>query len=579
MMRPGDFFGSVVFEYAEAPLVQAVEGEAGLLAENPVVDDLVAGNISVGAAFHERLRLDVLAPVYFTSLGPEGRMGPAMGDIRMSAMFSLLPPEDVPSGAGGFGAGIIGHLDAPSGNAGRFLGRGRIGGGGKIAATYELPVATFTADAGIEASPGLDLENLVGGPYAVGGAAIGVVVRRKAGVTLEGIVRSPLSASDVAGTAMQAEGVLSVRGRSQKGLGWTVGGSAGLTEGAGTPVFRAFLGFGFGHHEPPQVADVDTEGRMGVRDGCPLQPETKNGWKDDDGCPDKLGAMSVEARFDGRTWPALVDLTGPKGTEQIEIGDEGVVRDAVPGSQWSATAVTTDCLAGEGKATAREGGTALVVELKPVFDARVKVLVLTPAGDPIPEAVAVWRNEKTPHCVPDGVHMVQRGELVQDVGPGTHVLSVTAEGFTSEETQVTTTSKRLQEVIVLLKETRIRVEEKQIVILDKVFFETAKAVIKPESFGLLDEVATTILTNPQVGRVEIAGHTDNQGSESYNQRLSQQRAESVREYLIGKGVDPQRLVAAGYGETRPIDTNRTPTGRERNRRVEFNLLDAEEGTP
>ncbi|MEZ4318978.1 MAG: OmpA family protein [Myxococcota bacterium] len=579
VMRAGDFFGAVVFEYAEAPLVQAISGDAGIVAESPIVDDLVGGQISIGGAFHERLRMDLLAPVYFTSLGPDGREGPTMGDVRVSTLVNLLAPEDVQSGAGGFGIGLVGHLDLPSGDADRFLGRGTAAGGGRVAATWEFPVATITADAGVEGSPAIDLGNLQGGPYATGGLGLGLLVRDKAGVTLEGIARTPLARSSVEGTGLQAEAVLSIRGRSRKGVGWMLGGAGGLTEGAGVPTFRAFFGLGFGHHEPPKISDVDTEGLLAVRDGCPLQLETVNGWKDEDGCPDQLGAMSVDIRFAGRSWPATVDLTGPAGTETVQVGAEGLVRDAVPGSQWSATATTDDCLVGQGAAEAKEGGTALVVELQRVFDAPVRVSVLTPEGEPVPEAVAVWRSEERAHCVPEGVHQVVDGSLLQDVGPGDHILGITAEGYSSEETQVYAESGKVKDVIILLKPTRIRVEAKRIVILEKVFFQTGKAEIKPESFSLLDEVGTTILTNPQIGRVEIGGHTDNQGSESYNQRLSQQRAEAVRTYLIAKGVPGTRLVAAGYGETRPIDTNRTPAGRERNRRVEFNLVDAPEETP
>lgn len=576
LMRAGDYFGAVVFEYAEAPLVQAVQGDLGVIAENPVVDDLVAGQISIGGAFHERLRLDLLAPVYLTSLGLDGRQGPAMGDVRLSTMVSLLAPEDVPTGSGGLGLGLIGQLDLPSGDHDRFLGRGVATGGGKLAATWEFRRATITADGGVEGAPSVGLDNLTGGPLGVGGLAFGILVRDEASLNVEVIARAPFTPSTVPRTGFHSEAVVSVRGRSDKGVGWVVGGAGGLTEGVGVPAFRAFLGFGFGHHEPPELADVDTEGRLTIRDQCPLQPETVNGWKDEDGCPDTLGAMSVDVQFRGRSWPSQVEITGPDGVQTVQVGEDGLVLDALPGTAWSARAVTDDCLAGTGSAVAKEGGTALSVELQTVFDARIRAVVLTPTGEPVPSAVAVWRSESRPHCVPEGVQEVEEGVLEQSVGPGQHVLSVTAEGYTSAETLFNARSDAVEEVVILLNETRVRVEAQRIVITDKVFFETGKAAIKPESFGLLDEVATTILTNPQVGRVEIAGHTDNQGSETYNQRLSQQRAESVRDYLVAKGVVSKRLVASGYGETRPVDTNRTTSGRERNRRVEFNLLDAPE---
>ena len=75
--------------------------------------------------------------------------------------------------------------------------------------------------------------------------------------------------------------------------------------------------------------------------------------------------------------------------------------------------------------------------------------------------------------------------------------------------------------------------------------------------------------------IEIGGHTDSKGSNRYNQKLSQQRVEAVRSYLVNKGVDPSRMTAVGYGEEMPIDTNRTAEGRANNRRVEFIRTDNE----
>jgi outer membrane protein OmpA-like peptidoglycan-associated protein len=107
----------------------------------------------------------------------------------------------------------------------------------------------------------------------------------------------------------------------------------------------------------------------------------------------------------------------------------------------------------------------------------------------------------------------------------------------------------------------------------KIFFEFDRAVIRPVSFPILDTVAQVLRDYPDIS-VEIQGHTDSQGNDAYNERLSQSRAESVREYLINKGIDAGRLTARGYGEARPIDSNRTSAGRANNRRVEFIRTDA-----
>jgi OOP family OmpA-OmpF porin len=76
----------------------------------------------------------------------------------------------------------------------------------------------------------------------------------------------------------------------------------------------------------------------------------------------------------------------------------------------------------------------------------------------------------------------------------------------------------------------------------------------------------------EIDLIEISGHTDSEGSESYNQKLSEGRAKSVVNYLISKDIEATRMKAVGYGESKPIDTNFNDAGQARNRRVEFTLL-------
>ena len=118
---------------------------------------------------------------------------------------------------------------------------------------------------------------------------------------------------------------------------------------------------------------------------------------------------------------------------------------------------------------------------------------------------------------------------------------------------------------------RIVVTEKQIILKQMVHFETGKATITPDSYPILDEVADVLIENPNI-RIRVEGHTDSRGSAEYNLRLSQARADAVKQYLVSKGIDPSRIEAIGYGESRPIDTNRTASGRARNRRVEIHII-------
>ncbi len=105
---------------------------------------------------------------------------------------------------------------------------------------------------------------------------------------------------------------------------------------------------------------------------------------------------------------------------------------------------------------------------------------------------------------------------------------------------------------------------------ENIFFETAKSTLLPKSFPKLNDVVSILKDNPSF-RLTIDGHTDFVGNDAYNQTLSEQRAASVRAYLISKGVAESRLTSFGYGESRPVADNNTAAGRAKNRRVEMTL--------
>jgi outer membrane protein OmpA-like peptidoglycan-associated protein len=104
---------------------------------------------------------------------------------------------------------------------------------------------------------------------------------------------------------------------------------------------------------------------------------------------------------------------------------------------------------------------------------------------------------------------------------------------------------------------------------NNVLFDFDKAVIKTEFLPELDEWAEYFKTNP-AARAQISGHADSTGPETYNQKLSERRAQAVVEYLIKKGIDPGRLNSLGYGETIPAVANDSKESRQKNRRVELN---------
>ncbi|OGQ04091.1 MAG: hypothetical protein A2W61_06545 [Deltaproteobacteria bacterium RIFCSPLOWO2_01_44_7] len=135
---------------------------------------------------------------------------------------------------------------------------------------------------------------------------------------------------------------------------------------------------------------------------------------------------------------------------------------------------------------------------------------------------------------------------------------------------------RKSKVVGLEDETPVSVEapfEEKIIITQKIHFEFNRWNIRPISFPILDDVVEVLKRNPQIKKVRIEGHTDWIGSDAYNIRLSDRRAESVRTYLIQKGVESDRLISEGFGESRPVADNNTTEGRAKNRRTEFTVVE------
>ena len=109
------------------------------------------------------------------------------------------------------------------------------------------------------------------------------------------------------------------------------------------------------------------------------------------------------------------------------------------------------------------------------------------------------------------------------------------------------------------------------IVLSNIFFNVDKADLKSESFPELNRLATFLKSNPSA-RLEISGHTDSQGSEQHNKSLSEQRAQSVKNYLVTKGCNTANITAVGYGASKPVADNASEKGRAANRRVEFRIL-------
>ncbi|PIE52914.1 hypothetical protein CSA37_04530 [Candidatus Fermentibacteria bacterium] len=154
------------------------------------------------------------------------------------------------------------------------------------------------------------------------------------------------------------------------------------------------------------------------------------------------------------------------------------------------------------------------------------------------------------------------------VPEGNWTIKVTAEGYLDViKVKVMTP----EQTTIFDVEMRPELVEGQVLSFNNIYFDSGSANIKPESFGILDNVAATLIANQGVD-VRIAGHTDSDGSASYNQGLSERRAASVRDYLVNKGVSARSLSIVGYGEEQPVVPNTSSANKAQNRRIEFIIL-------
>ena len=175
------------------------------------------------------------------------------------------------------------------------------------------------------------------------------------------------------------------------------------------------------------------------------------------------------------------------------------------------------------------------------------------------------------------VTLDEEGYFEQKVVSGAFTVSAILEGYLTvgkdfevapdSEVDVDLSFSALEgDIVVGVAETQIRVQ-------DRIEFQSGESILLDQSREVLDVVAAVLFENPQAQKVQIQGHTDDAGDEDYNLQLSQNRADVVRDYLIERGVSPERLDAEGYGSSNPLVPNTSRRNRNLNRRIEFRVTE------
>lgn len=566
----GSWSANGLFEYAKSPLVLATRDETGDgYTTEALLDSLVALNVAGQYAVHERVALAVALPMFFTSVGPEGGQGAAIGDARLYVPVTLLAAQDETAGEGNVGLALIPFADLPVGAESKFLGNGGFGGGVMGAVSYGYGPVQVSINLGLQANPSMAFENLNGGADLLSGFAVSYVASEAVALRLESTLRPALTQNQYKLTESPGEVLLSARGADDSGLRWTAGGATAFTRGASAATFRVFAGAGYTWGKDGQQ-DTDLDGFADRDDACPTEPETVNDYADDDGCPDALGAHRVLVRdpygkplagaeilVDGEV-AGTTDESGTFARSELAPGPTQVI--AVRTHPKTAFAPSDPV-----EITLTEDELVTEVDLQWMPGA-VKVITRSDEGA-IVDSVVVFRGpeKRSPE------ELGEDGEEIFVLSPGDWTLLVSAETFGTErrELAIEPNTRSLIVIEVTLQPAIVEVTTEEVVILDQVHFEFDKDVIQQQSEALLTEVANNLLAHPEIKAVQIQGHTDSKGSNRYNQSLSQRRVDAVVDYMVAAGVEAERLAAVGYGEACPIDSNRTNEGRANNRRVQF----------
>lgn len=202
--------------------------------------------------------------------------------------------------------------------------------------------------------------------------------------------------------------------------------------------------------------------------------------------------------------------------------------------------------------------------------ATVDVSVIDKKGKPLKGEAIIFRGEKTGKIF-NGI-TDQQGKIKQTLPPGDQYhVSVKSVTDTTKYTILNVPALAEDEFFTEPFWVKIQMEPARIFRLDHIHFDTDKASLRPDSYPQLTELLAYLQYHDQL-RIEIAGHTDNTGTATHNLQLSQNRANTIRQYLISKGIPATRMQAKGYGDSMPVAENDTEEGRQLNRRTEVRVL-------
>lgn len=552
ILRGGQWEAGFLLNYASHPLVLRDN------LENDRVVDIVSHQMVFNALFAvgiaDRLEIGIDVPLILLQNGDDVGVVPGadgnqggfgIGDIRIVPAINLFDQHRKNGGQGGAALTLIGDIYLPTGRDQDWQGES-LRGHPELVFDYAFANdLKFSVGMGILFRQANQLLNLgINEAFTYG---VGVDI--------------PVNAPDTLHVLLEAQGQVTVSGDllgdteerplevragarffTASNVAITGGVGLGLIEGAGVPDLRAILGVAYASSES---MDRDGDGIPNNLDACPTDPEDIDLFEDTDGCPDNDNDQDGvrDIHDDCPMIPEDIDaFEDADGCPDPDNDQDGVldIEDGCPDIPEDADgfADTDGCPDPDndedGIADAADGCPNDPEDFDGFED---------DDGCSDPDNDRDGRPDTTDLCPnePEDFDGFEDADGCPEEGAG--LVNLTCDA---------------------------------IEIIDNVYFDTDSDVIQARSYELLNQVAELMIGVGTIRRVRVEGHTDNRGADDYNLDLSDRRAQSVRVYLVGQGIDPARLESVGYGETLPIADNGTSDGRAQNRRVEFRILERDE---
>ena len=587
--------------------------------DEQLVDLFGSTNLLVSAGFLDHLSFGLDVPFHFgtgTFLDGDELGDFTVGDMRLSFKATALKPMRI-----GPGIGLAVDLHLPTGSGGGYGREDGVVVVPKIVLDAITPHVHLMTNLWVFArsgdfkpaptSPSVAFgDNLAIGPEA--GASIAAAIflgSTDFRMLVEGRFESRLSRFFEPDNT-QLEFTWGLHWKHNSGFAVGGGASFGVLEGYGDPTWRGFLTIGYQPNKlipiAEKVVDSDGDGIMDDKDQCPRDPEDKDGFEDEDGCPDNDNDKDGILDGNDKCPNEAEDKDGDRDEDGCPDGDkdaDGIAddrdqcpdvpedkdgfedtdgcpdpdndKDGIPDNLDKCPDKAEDidgdrdddgCPDGDGD----KDGIPDDLDKCPTQPEDIDAFE-DEDGCPDPDNDKDGIADNRDKCPVDAEDKdgFQDDDGCPDpdndkdgIADATDKCPDKAEDFDG-----------CQDEDGCPEDGKVCVTKEKITISEKIFFQTGKATILPKSYPLLAELSKVINENPQIELIEIQGHTDSQGRADFNMTLSDNRANSVMTHLVTIGqVDPRRLVAKGYGQDAPIADNKTAKGRELNRRVEFMIL-------